>query len=843
MAAWDRYPTYNVYVQMMQHFAEKYPNITLLDTIGYTQLGHLILVLKITDNPTIDEDEPEVFYTGQMHGDEIVDYVMFLRLIDYMLSHYGTDTEVDSLINNIELWINPLSNPDGAYIGGDDDISGAQRYLANGIDPNRNYPGPTAGTGGNHPDGKPWAKETINMMRFAQNHDFVMSANTHSGAEVANYPWDSWRTSSRKTADDDWWRFVSKEYADHAQEDSPGDYFTDVTNRGYIEGGDWYVVYGGRQDYMNYYQHCREMTWELSSEKLLASDSLPSHWTYNKNAFLDYMRESLYGIRGIVTDACTGKPIKAKIEILNHDTMNSFVYTAMPVGDYHRPIYEGTYSMKISADGYQSKIINNISVANHSTVYENVQLEPEVPKVDFNIVATPSCNGKIQFFDNTAMSDTTASYHWDFGDGMTDTLKNTIHQYATMKDSVYKVKLTVNNACGGESYIIKPVSIRLWKSIDVDDQGHCGSGQVLLTGNDILGCLYWYDESDSLVAIGDTFLTPVLNDSKTYFVQSIVSDTILTVGDTSVSTNGGFLSERQMHYLEFDCYRPTTLISVKVNAETTGDREILLRNAEGFIYNDTVVTIPQGISEIALNFKLPKEKNLQLVAPVYAGLYETESDLHYPYTIDSLISIKRGDKTTSKYLYFYDWKVMRPQCVSRLDTVIAHIDTAKPKAQFEVSISGDTIRCKNRSQNAYKYYWDFGDGDTSCYVNPIHEYADTGSYSVMLIAKNECFSDTVLQQVFVTEINSISVESERLSVYPNPFTERMLTVQSSCGFDGKLVLYNMLGSIAYIEHRHRFIEGSNKIYLPELQDGLYLLEITNMSNRNYKRKVFLIQRK
>jgi hypothetical protein len=113
----------------------------------------------------------------------------------------------------------------------------------------------------------------------------------------------------------------------------------------------------------------------------------------------------------------------------------------------------------------------------------------------------------------------------------------------------------------------------------------------------------------------------------------------------------------------------------------------------------------------------------------------------------------------------------------------------------------------------------------------------------MLIAKNECFSDTVLQQVFVTEINSISVESERLSVYPNPFTERILTLQSSCNFEGKLVLYNMLGSIAYIEHRHRFIEGSNKIYLPELQDGLYLLEITNMSNQNYQRKVFLIQRK
>ena len=94
MANWDRYPTYGVYIQMMQDFAANYPNICRLETIGDSQNGRLIQVLKISDNPDDVEDEPEFFYTGQMHGDELVGSIMLLRLIDYLLNNYGSDLQV-----------------------------------------------------------------------------------------------------------------------------------------------------------------------------------------------------------------------------------------------------------------------------------------------------------------------------------------------------------------------------------------------------------------------------------------------------------------------------------------------------------------------------------------------------------------------------------------------------------------------------------------------------------------------------------------------------------------------------------------------------------------------------
>ena len=373
MGNWDKYPSYDVYMQMMQDFANNYPNICVLDTIGNTQEGRKVVVLKITDNPNIDEYEPEFFYTGQMHGDEIVTGVLFLRLIDYLLSEYATNDEIINIINNTEIWINPIANPDGMWYGGNENVSNSSRYYANGIDPNRSFKNPLSGEYGNYSIS---ALETVDMMSFCTSRDFVMSANSHSGAEVVNYPWDSWTSNEKTSADQNWWYYISHEYADLVHDNSPSIYMADFDN-GVTHGGDWYIVTGSRQDFMNYYNHCREITLELSNEKLLNSDLLPEHWDYNKDGFIAYLKQVQYGIKGLITDACTGEAIKAKIKIENHDADSSFVYSSLPIGNYHRPIKTGIYDIKISAEGYQDKIFNSISVNDEGTVILDASLFPD----------------------------------------------------------------------------------------------------------------------------------------------------------------------------------------------------------------------------------------------------------------------------------------------------------------------------------------------------------------------------------------------------------------------------------------------------------------------------------
>ena len=53
-----------------------------------------------------------------MHGDELSGFVLSLRLIDYLLTNYGMNNRISNLINEIDIWINPLINPDSVLLWG-----------------------------------------------------------------------------------------------------------------------------------------------------------------------------------------------------------------------------------------------------------------------------------------------------------------------------------------------------------------------------------------------------------------------------------------------------------------------------------------------------------------------------------------------------------------------------------------------------------------------------------------------------------------------------------------------------------------------------------------------------
>ena len=365
---WDYYPAYQEYVDMMAAFADSFPQICKTHSLGTLSSGREILIVQISDNVGQKEDEPSFLYTSSMHGDELAGYVLSLRLIDYILNGYGNDQRLTNLVDGIDIWINPLANPDGAYYGGNQNVWYATRYNANWIDLNRNYPDPEDGP---HPDGYPYQEETNIFLGIADTVNFTISANMHGGVEVCNYPWDTWSTL---TADDNWWQYISHEYADSCQANSGNGYFN-YLNDGITNGHDWYEVNGGRQDYMNYFKHCREFTLELSDDKTPNPNDLPALWDSNYPSLLNYMEQSLFGLRGIVTDSITGMPLKAKIEILGHDIDSSHVYSSLPIGNYHRYLIQANYNVTFSKNGYYPKTINT-TILNNNTTVENIQLVP-----------------------------------------------------------------------------------------------------------------------------------------------------------------------------------------------------------------------------------------------------------------------------------------------------------------------------------------------------------------------------------------------------------------------------------------------------------------------------------
>ena len=402
-ANWNRYPTYSTYTAMMDTFRTRYPNLCAIDTIlSSTPGGHKILCAHISNNLNDNEGKPSLFYTSTIHGDEVVGYYMMLRLINLLLTNYNTDTYITELVNNVDIWICPLHNPDGTYYTSDDQINSSPisiRHNLHGEDLNRSFP--LAGQTIAKPNYEP---EVEAMMQFMEAHNFTLTANLHGGAEVFNYPWDSWPSWQHSHADADWWEYVGHNFADTCHEYSL--YYMWDENNGVTEGGDWYVITGSMQDYHNWYLGTRHVTIEVSDYKVVSTSQVGSYWNAAYHSLLNFIAEADNGIHGTVTDSVTGEPLQALVYIANHDLDHSYVETTLPYGDYHRPIKAGQYSVTYSADGYLPKTIVT-TIADGEKLVQNVQLSRSVgiPEYDKMVKIYPN---PAQDFITVELSDNTA---------------------------------------------------------------------------------------------------------------------------------------------------------------------------------------------------------------------------------------------------------------------------------------------------------------------------------------------------------------------------------------------------------------------------------------------------
>ncbi len=367
---WTSYPTFTQYDSIMRSFITNYPSLCRLDTIGKSINGKLILALKISDSANVNENEPEVLYTSTIHGDETGGFVLMLHLADYLLKNYNLNSRVKNIVDNLELWINPLANPDGTYRSGNSIISPI-RWNANGFDLNRNFPDPDFST-------TPVQKENLEMIRFMRGHNFILSANFHAGKEVVNYPWDRW---SRLHPDNKWFNNISRRYADtvhHYSEPGYMTYLEDGITNGYV----WYKVNGGRQDYVTYELHGREVTIELDDNWITPSSQLNVLWNNNWHSFLGYLENALYGIHGIVNDSYTGDPVPARVFIAGHDKDSSHVYADTISGNFVRLLSSGSWDLLFTANGYHDTLITDVFVLDGLSTTVNVEMVPLILPVD-----------------------------------------------------------------------------------------------------------------------------------------------------------------------------------------------------------------------------------------------------------------------------------------------------------------------------------------------------------------------------------------------------------------------------------------------------------------------------
>jgi hypothetical protein len=173
-----------------------------------THDGRKLFWVKISDNPNVDEDEPEVLYTAVHHAREPMSIQQMIFYMWYLLENYDTDEDIQRIVNNTELYFIPFINPDGYAYNEQTNPNGGGMWRKNrrdngdgsfGVDPNRNYGymwGIDNDGSSPYPDDQTYRgpsafsePEIKNVRDFCIAHDFQIALNYHSYSALLLTPW------------------------------------------------------------------------------------------------------------------------------------------------------------------------------------------------------------------------------------------------------------------------------------------------------------------------------------------------------------------------------------------------------------------------------------------------------------------------------------------------------------------------------------------------------------------------------------------------------------------------------------------------------------------------------
>lgn len=324
------YPSFEQVEKNLRSYVALNPKIAKMFSIGKSNKGRDLWVVKISDNVEIDEVEPEFKYISSMHGNEITGRELTQFLIRDIITGYGKDKTITDLVNNTELYIMPSMNPDGSQ----------RRVRANdkGYDLNRNFPDwlrKDENTGDKR------QVETQAVMKFQASRNFSLSANFHGGDVVVNYPWDN---TYEKHPLDKFVRELSVEYSKL----NPPMYSSRSFQDGVTNGADWYVVAGGMQDWSYFFHNDLQVTVELSHAKWPRYSEIPNFYKDNKDSMLTYASAIHQGMGFSFGDQSVTGKVKVT-ELVNNKTIDHGNF-GFDKGEFYKvlPLGEFTFSVETS---------------------------------------------------------------------------------------------------------------------------------------------------------------------------------------------------------------------------------------------------------------------------------------------------------------------------------------------------------------------------------------------------------------------------------------------------------------------------------------------------------------
>ncbi len=233
--------TYSEMLDELDDMHNQYPNLISqrvdLKDYNYTNTPHIhetyegrfLQLIKISDNPEIVEDEPQILYTALHHAREPGSMQQLIYFMWYLLENYDSNNSIKQIIDNSELYFVPCVNPDGYIYNETIEPNGGGMWRKNrrdnhGVDNNRNYSyvdvngnevwntsGTSSNTSGSTYAGdEPFSEAENKAIRYlVESKNFKLALNNHTYGNLLLYPYGY--DYNQPTEDNDVYEFITSE--------------------------------------------------------------------------------------------------------------------------------------------------------------------------------------------------------------------------------------------------------------------------------------------------------------------------------------------------------------------------------------------------------------------------------------------------------------------------------------------------------------------------------------------------------------------------------------------------------------------------------------------------------